>query len=152
MRQFGLVCLAGFVGGSICGFLILILGSAIVDHVQGGTSQPTYVITSSAEGGVAFGGVFGLVAFPLCYYSLLTQVAAPLLFSVTIPSTVVGGWLGTLIMLIPGFVNWIRFASVSWVVDLALIFGPGFLGLLLSSIALRLFVARLPAQSFKRSV
>lgn len=103
MRQFGLVCLAGFVGGSFSGFLILILGSFIVAHVQGATSQPISTITSSAEGGVIFGGLFGLVVFPVCYYLFLTQVAPPILFGVTLTSTVVGGALGTLVLLIPGF-------------------------------------------------
>lgn len=128
MLRFGLVCLAGLIGGSVCGIAILALG------LLGVTPITDVDISTVLQLGVVFGGGFGVIAFPICYYLFLRDVPLWLSLAVTIPATIVVGWLGLNILLnaVPGDSQAAPF----------IIFGPGFLGLLLSSIALNRFAAR----------
>ena len=126
--RFGLVVLAGFLGGSFCGSVVLGLELIGVDHV----SQVD--ISDALQIGVVFGGGFGVVAFPICYYLFLRDVPLWLSLAVTIPSTIIVASLGTPLL------EQIGVLGQEWF--FVVILGPGFLGLVLSSIALNKFATR----------
>jgi hypothetical protein len=127
MLRFGVACLAGLVYGSVCSVVIWIFGAQI---------RPIE-IANELPIGVVFGGEFGIVAFPICYYIFLREIPLWISLAVTIPATIVAGLLGmlrssnTLLIL--------DYNQVEWFL---LLFGPSFLGLLLSSIALNRFATK----------
>jgi hypothetical protein len=126
--RFGLVVIAGFLGGSLCGSVVLGLGLIGVAHV----SQVD--ISDALQIGVVVGGGFGIVAFPICYYVFLRDVPLWLSLAVTIPSTIIVASLGTPFLEQTGILGQEWFFFV--------ILGPGFLGLLLSTIALNRIATR----------
>lgn len=141
LRRFGVVLLAGFVGGALCGFLILLpqeLGMQHIGVVENLAQRLLTNIEFSAGFGIEFGGAFGLVAFPLCYYLLLRRLPLNLSLAITIPGTVVVGWLA---YLIPIYSNAFNLSELGlwW---FGLIYGPGLAGLLVSSIALSVWGRR----------
>jgi hypothetical protein len=135
MLRFGLICLAGLVGGSVCGIVVLAIGLF-------GVAQISNVdVSNSLQIGVVFGGGFGVIAFPICYYLFLRAIPLHVSLAYTIPATVVAELLG--LFLSPSSVGlFYSTSSVWWLGELVKLYGPGFLGLLLSSIALNRFAAR----------
>jgi hypothetical protein len=120
------VCIAGFAGGALCGSVIIILMLvASPPDISIGTLQFAAIL------GVIFGGPFGLIEFPICYYLFLRTLPLKMSLAVTIPATIIVGWFG---IAYDGKYNALDAPyNLLWL----LIYGPGFLGLLLSSIALR---------------
>ncbi len=106
----------GIAGGTFCGSVILFCGELpLNNHVF------SDLLFSLLTGGV-YGGVFGAFAFPACYYAFLRGVTLAQIVAVTIPATILAGLLG-LFTTAPQSFWWF-----AW------IYGPGFIGLLLSSI------------------
>jgi hypothetical protein len=137
------VVLAGFLGGSLCGFVVFVLAAQI---------WPVN-ITNALTIGFVFGGGFGAVAFPICYYIFLKAIPLWLSLAVTIPATILIGCVGAHFFVhTPGswqsgegalvIVTGPGFLGRSNAAILVALYGPGFLGLLLSSIALNRFAAR----------
>ncbi|HXW76252.1 MAG TPA: hypothetical protein VEJ20_02470 [Candidatus Eremiobacteraceae bacterium] len=119
----------GALGGACCGAAIL-TGPLLL------SGQPAGWV-GDVEGGALFGGFFGLIAFPICYYVFLRSVPIRIALPTTIVSTVIVGWCGLPLFNLPNLPN-----GPAWFY--LVLYGPGFVGLLLSSIALRLFRGRKP--------
>jgi hypothetical protein len=144
MLRFGLVCLAGLIGGSICGFIVFVLAAQIWPI------NITNVLTIA----VVFGGGFGVVAFPISYYIFLKAIPLRLSLAVTIPATILFGCVGTYFFVHPSgswhggegvvvmSVAGHGFLYQNYAEILLALYGPSFLGLLLSSIALNRFAKR----------
>jgi hypothetical protein len=133
VRRFGGVVLAGFVGGSLCGCLVLIpmLFFGPHDISEGGPAQRlTDILNNSPFYGIEFGGAFGVIIFPLCYYLFLWMIPLERALWVTFPSSVIAGWLA---LFLPLYRTDIGILGAWW---LLAIFGPSFLGLLVSCIVL----------------
>lgn len=127
MRRFGVVCLAGLLSGALSFFIFfLLLGNAEMWSVE-------YLEYSAVVGG-SLGGAFGVVAFSICYYLFLRDVPLRISLLVTLPAMIIFLRLSTHLL---G-----RFPLISEYVRIAMILIAGFLGLLLSSIALTRFAAR----------
>jgi hypothetical protein len=129
MRQLGKVCLSGFVGGSLCGFLIQILNAAF-DRTINAES-----LMSSAIVAITLGGTFGIVAFSACYYLFLANLPLRTSLLVTIPATVI---VALLFEVLPIYSSNITYSGWSWNL-LVRLYGPPLLGLILASIALNRF-------------
>jgi hypothetical protein len=125
------VCLAGFAGGSLGGFLIAYLPDVFARPPD---FNPEAVLNSAIVG-VAVGAPFGTIAFPACYYLLLKSVPLKLSLAVTFLATVI---VASLFEVLPIYSPSITYSG--WTLGLvARIYGPPLLGLLLSSIALNMF-------------
>src|SRR5579863_6593570 len=101
MREFGLICLTGLIGGAVCGFLIVILGYFEVPELGGVdflVRQPFEALRVSIVLSFPAGGMFGLVAFPACYYAFLKAVPLRKSIAVTIPATIIVGALGEYVL------------------------------------------------------
>lgn len=143
MLRFGLVCFAGLIGGSLCGFLVFVLAAQIWPI------NITNVLTIA----VAFGGGFGVVAFPICYYIFLKAIPLWLSLAVTLPASVLFGCIGAYIFVhssrswhggegaVMMSVTGHGFFYQNYAGIISALYGPSFLGLLLSSIALNRFAA-----------
>jgi hypothetical protein len=133
MRRFFAVVLAGFLGGSLCGIIVLIPEFYSAPHlglVETDFQQLIGSIEPSVFLGVEFGGAFGIFAFPLSYYLFLRKLPLIVSLAYTVPATIVGEWLG-MVFEPPHYAG----SNVGlWFI--LFVYGPGFLGLLLSSIAL----------------
>lgn len=128
--RFLIVVGIGIVGGTLCGWLINLpfwIDLKSPDTLAG--SLIAVLLT-----GAMFGAPFGAVAFPLCYYLFLSKVPLRLALAVTVPSTVVAGWL-TYALFNAGL-------HVEGFWYLVLYYVPGFLGLLLASIWLSMRARR----------
>jgi hypothetical protein len=128
MRRLLVVCLAGFVAGSLGGFLVVYLPNAFA-HVPDFDSE---TVLSSAVVGLAVGGPFGIVAFPACYYLFLTSMPLRLSLAVTFLSAVV---VAVLFEILPVYSANTTYNGWSWYLAIRA-YGPAILGLGLSSIAL----------------
>jgi len=108
--------IAGAVGGAISGALIIIIPEHAYDQV--------------APVAAAFGSLFGIVAFPVCYFALVRDVPMWLVFVCAIPSTIAAEI---------GFIQYVGNYGVpsdSFLVDF---FAGGFGGLFLTCVVLRIF-------------
>ena len=144
LRRFGAVVLIGFVGGSFCGFLQLVAISYFTLQAarSSSLSQSRDILSFAIFSGIEFGGLFGIIVFPLCYYVFLRKLDLQSSLFVIVPATVLTGWLA---LLLPGFRD--GFLGGDSVLSvLGFVFGPSFLGLLLSSIALRIFARKAEAR------
>jgi hypothetical protein len=131
----------GLVGESFCGFLTAFFEILRDPDLSNSATPLVNIIEGSAVLGGLFGGPFGLIAFPLCFFLFLKKLPLAISLAVTIPATVIAGWLGT----IPVAENPIQNATnaLGEAGIYVAMYGPGFLGLLLSSIALRILEPRL---------
>ena len=121
----------GIVGGTLCGCLINLPFWIDLKSIGnlGGSLTAVLMI------GAIFGAPFGAVAFPLCYYLFLSKVPLQLALAVTVPSSVVAGWL-TFVLFNAGHPRVEGFWYFVWY------YTPGFLGLVLSSIWLSIRARR----------
>jgi hypothetical protein len=125
------VLLAGFLGGSLCAVIILVTSWGFVFQPVQENLNPLFLF------GAESGGVFGIFAFPACYYTLLKSTPFKLALAVTIPATIIIGSVGEYF-----YVHHVSGTGQSDVSLLMGFYGPSFLGLLLSSIALNLFAPK----------
>jgi hypothetical protein len=141
VRRLLVVCLAGFAGGSLGGFLI----ACLPDVFARPPDFNSETALSSAIVGVAVGAPFGTIAFPACYYLLMKSVPMKFSLAVTFLATVV---VASLFEVLPIYSPSITYSG--WTSGLvARIYGPPLLGLLLSSIALNMFSPK-PVESGSR--
>ena len=107
--------IAGAVGGALSGALITII------------SEHGYVPVASVA--AIFGSLFGIVAFPVCYFAIVRDVPMWLVIVCAIPATIAGEI---------GFISYLGNRDVPSGSFLFDFFGGGFGGLLLTCVVLRI--------------
>ena len=107
--------IAGAVGGAVAGALIIII--------------PDHGFDPVASVAAIFGSLFGIVAFPVCYFALARDVPMWLVIVCAVPATIAGE-IGLLL-----YANSYTIPVDDFWFD---IFGGGFGGLLLTCVVLRI--------------
>lgn len=107
--------IAGAVGGAIAGALIVIIPAHGYDPV--------------ASVAAIFGSLFGIVAFPVCYFALVRDVPMWLVFVCAIPATIAAEI---------GFIHYLGNRDVPSGGFLFDFFAGGFAGLLAACVVLRI--------------
>ena len=118
LRAIAKAVIAGAVGGALAGALIIIIPAHGYDPV--------------ASVAAIFGSLFGIVAFPVCYFAIVRDVPMWLVIVCAIPATIAGEI---------GFISYLGNRDVpsgSFLFDL---FGGGFGGLLLTCVVLRIITS-----------
>lgn len=89
--------IAGFIGGWLCGFLILTFGNAIG---RGGSSGTEYVgywdLQSTFWMAFMYGAPLGAIVFDICYVRFLKNVSVKTAVIASFGGTLSGGFLGAL--------------------------------------------------------